>query len=231
MGATGQGTVLGGLAVLATGAIIGALGDGGWIWLHWLCKPLATLWLIAWVARMAVPAGRRRYRRWVLGGLCLSLLGDVLLMLPQGLFVPGLAAFLLAHLCYIVAFAPGAVGRRWWPALMLVGLLALLNLVGLWPHLPVPMQMPVASYVLVIAAMAVLALAAGMRRRSAAGSRLAAAGALLFMASDSWLAWDRFSGPLPLAIVGVLLTYWAAQYLIAASCRGAGQDQTVSGGQ
>lgn len=231
MRAAGRAVVLGGLAVLAAGAISGALLDGTWLWLHWLCKPLATLWLIAWVAGMGVPVAGRRYRRWVLAGLCLSLLGDVLLMLPQGLFVPGLVAFLLAHLCYIVAFAPGTAGRRWWPALLLVGVLALLNLVGLWPRLPAPMQLPVGLYVLVIAVMAVLALAAGMASRSPPGARHAAVGAMMFMISDSWLAWDRFAGPLPWAIAGVLLTYWTAQYLIAASCQPTAPGQVGSTGQ
>ena len=229
--AAGRMAVLGGLAVLAAGAIIGALLDGAWLWLHWLCKPLATLWLIAWVAGMGVPAAGQHYRRWVLAGLCLSLLGDVLLMLPQGLFVPGLVAFLLAHLCYIVAFAPGAAGRRWWPALILVGVLAVLNLAGLWPRLPAPMQLPVSLYVLVIAVMAVLALVAGLGGRAPAGARHAAAGALMFMISDSWLAWDRFAGPLPWAIAGVLLTYWTAQYLIASSCRATVQGEVVCAAQ
>lgn len=205
------------LALLAGGAIGGALLAGQGMWLHWLCKPLATLWLIAWVVQMAVPPARRHYRGWVLAGLCLSLLGDVLLMLPQGLFVPGLVAFLLAHLCYIVAFVAGARGG----ALLTGGVVAAVlgggNLLALWPHLPPPMQVPVTAYVLVIAGMAALALAAALGAGSSPASRRAAAGALLFVASDSWLAWDRFAGPLPLAIVGVLVTYWAAQWLIAAS--------------
>ena len=33
----------------------------------------------------------------------LSLVGDVLLMVPADLFVPGLAAFLAAHVAYVVA--------------------------------------------------------------------------------------------------------------------------------
>jgi uncharacterized membrane protein YhhN len=205
------------LAVLALGAIIGALIGGQGLWLHWLCKPLATLWLIVWVAGMAVPGARQHYRCWVLAGLCLSLLGDVLLMLPHGLFVPGLVAFLLAHLCYIVAF----VGDARSGSLLGGGLLAAAigggNLVALWPYLPADMQVPVSAYVLVIAAMAALALAAWLRTEATMANRLAAVGALLFVASDSWLAWDRFAGPLPLAIVGVLLTYWAAQCAIAAS--------------
>ncbi|KRG74470.1 hypothetical protein ABB30_13890 [Stenotrophomonas ginsengisoli] len=218
------------LAVLAAGAIIGALGQGPWWWLHWLCKPLATLWLIAWVAGMTVPVMRQGYRRWVLAGLCLSLLGDVLLMLPQGLFVPGLVAFLLAHLCYIAAFAGDARAGALPAGIGLATLIGAGNLLALWQHLPAAMQVPVSAYVLVIAAMAALALAGAMRRMASLANRLAAGGALLFVASDSWLAWDRFAGPLPLAIVGVLLTYWAAQYLIAASVQ-AGSCSDAAGPQ
>ena len=36
-------------------------------------------------------------------GLVLSLVGDVLLMVPADLFVPGLGAFLAAHVAYVVA--------------------------------------------------------------------------------------------------------------------------------
>ncbi len=42
---------------------------------------------------------------WFVAALAFSLVGDVLLMLPQDLFVPGLAAFLVGHCCYVVGFA------------------------------------------------------------------------------------------------------------------------------
>ena len=45
-------------------------------------------------------------------------------------------------------------------------------------------------------------------------SLLVAAGASLFMLSDSLLAINRFVQPLPWAAVGVLATYYAAQALI-----------------
>ncbi|PSD50374.1 hypothetical protein C7E25_05325, partial [Stenotrophomonas maltophilia] len=48
---------------------------------------------------------------------------------------------------------------------------------------------------------------------------LGAAGALLFVASDSLLAWDRFAGGLPLASLLVLSTYYGAQYAIARSVK------------
>lgn len=51
---------------------------------------------------------------WILLGLCLSLAGDVLLMLPSDRFIQGLAAFLVAHLCYNVGFAQGRWCSIWW---------------------------------------------------------------------------------------------------------------------
>ena len=42
---------------------------------------------------------------------CLGLLGDVYLMLPVDLFIPGLAAFLVGHLAYIADFH-AALGWR-----------------------------------------------------------------------------------------------------------------------
>ena len=86
------------------------------------------------------------------------------------------------------------------------------------------MRAPVLAYVVVLASMAVLALARQWRRPQpaavgASSARWAAAGALLFVASDSLLAWDRFAGGLPLASLLVLSTYHGAQYAIARSVK------------
>ncbi len=144
-------------------------------------------------------------------------------MLPMDAFVPGLVAFLLAHLCYIVAFRDGLrAGRGLLAASVLLATFAVLNVLGLWPHLPAPMRIPVLAYVVVLASMAVLALARQWRSPQpdaveARSARWAAAGALLFVASDSLLAWDRFAGGLPFASLVVLSTYYGAQYAIARS--------------
>lgn len=207
------------VALAAAGAIAGAWLGGGWLPLHYACKPLATL-LILWMAAV-VPADDARYRRRVLAGLVCSLAGDVLLMLPGDHFVAGLVAFLLAHLCYIAAFVPGMRRRdAAWAALPLL-LYAGINLAGLWPYLPPALKAPVLAYVLVLAAMAMAAIARwrGAARtsplRGAAGS--AAVGALLFVASDSLLAWDRFAGTVPAPALAVLATYFLAQWCIARS--------------
>ena len=106
---------LGAAVAAIAGALLAAADPGqGWRWLHWCGKPLATalIFVLAWRAR---PAQSGRYRRWILAGIACSLLGDVLLMLPGDLFVPGLVAFLCGHLCFIAAFL-GDSRCCCWPA-------------------------------------------------------------------------------------------------------------------
>jgi alkenylglycerophosphocholine/alkenylglycerophosphoethanolamine hydrolase len=65
-----------------------------------LCaKPIPAMVL----ALLVAASGRGRYPRAIAIGLLLSAVGDVLLEFPQR-FVPGLVAFLLAHLAYTTAF-------------------------------------------------------------------------------------------------------------------------------
>lgn len=223
------------IVAVAIAAIVGAGLDGDGRWVHWLAKPLATL-LIASIAWKAGRVGRGSatstlpaagYRRAVLAGMGLSCLGDIALMLPMDAFVPGLVAFLLAHVCYIVAFRAGIhAGRGLGVAAVLLGAFAAGNLIALWPHLPADMRVPVLAYVVVLAVMAILALARHWRAQAPQGvdrrgTAWAAGGAVLFVASDCLLAWDRFGGGLPMASLLVLSTYYAAQYGIARSVPGA----------
>jgi uncharacterized membrane protein YhhN len=179
----------------------------------YLLKPLATLALVTITLGAATPL---RYRQWIAAGLCASLAGDILLMLPQELFVLGLAAFLVGHLFYITAFITD--GARWragrLAALPVYGL-ALAVLTYLWPALGT-MRAPVACYVAVISTMAWLAIAR-WRARVVPGAVLAAAGGLFFLASDSALAIRRFVAPYPAATLLILVTYYAAQWCLALS--------------
>ncbi|RCS29834.1 lysoplasmalogenase [Rhodanobacter denitrificans] len=215
----------GAAAVAIAGALLGA-GDAGsgWLWLHWIGKPLATalIFMLAWRARSAPSP---RYRRWMLAGIACSLAGDVLLMLPGDLFVPGLLAFLLAHACFIAAFLGDS--RFAVPAWPLAACLAYgaANLALLWGAIDAPLRVPVVVYVAVLATMGGQAVAralASARRHDAQApaARLAARGALVFMLSDSLLAWDRFRGPLPGAGLWVLAAYYLALWWIARSVQG-----------
>lgn len=208
------------IVLSALAAITGATLDGPWLWLHYIGKPLTTL-LILWLALSAQPAVDARYRRAVLAGLVLSLTGDVFLMLPGDHFVPGLVAFLLAHVCYIVAFAPGSSGKARAVGFLVVAALAAGNLAGLLPRVDAALKIPVLAYVAVLATMAAFALARAwtpaVARALPRSARLAAIGAVLFMVSDSLLAWDRFAGGVPARALLVLGTYYAAQWCIARS--------------
>jgi uncharacterized membrane protein YhhN len=201
-------------AVVAIAAGLGLLPNE----FVFVAKPLATALVIAWAATRG--AGEPRLRRWLLIGLALSLAGDVALLWPKEGFLPGLIAFLLAHLAYIVGFATlQRFGARWAPFAAYAAVAGLI-LAALWPGVPSALRVPVVLYVLCLASMAAQAAGLWLTARGTPNEtrwRLAAIGGLLFVASDALLATNRFAGPLPLAPLWILTTYWLAQWLIASS--------------
>lgn len=200
-------------AALATAS--SALGLTQW---HWLFKPLTMLIAIFWVARSAHPTSTwgpldAAARRWLLAALAGSLVGDAFLMV-EGFFLPGLVAFLLAHLAYIALFRHGQAAFAHRGALLATLGIGAGMYAFLWHGgLPAALRGPVAAYVLVIALMAAQALGRAAVLRTP-GARMAAWGAVCFMASDALLATHRFVLPLPLAPLWVLATYYMAQLLI-----------------
>ena len=202
-------------------------------------KPLTTLLVIAHAWPRGADAPRQR--RLIRIGLCLSLLGDVFLLWPVPGFLPGLVSFLLAHIAYIAAFCvplrfaarPAAfVVYAARPAAFVVyAALAAAILWQLWPGIPGALRGPVLAYVLCLAGMAAQAAAwwrASVGRPDERLARNAALGGLLFMLSDSLLAFNKFAAPLPLSSLWILATYWAAQWCIANSLRGKPSDAAPS---
>jgi len=185
-------------------------------------KPLTTILVIVATLWIFGPA-TRRYQDLILLGLALSLAGDVFLMLPRDRFVAGLASFLAAHVAYIAAFTLGVgFAPAQLPWLAPFAFFGLMVVVYLWRGLPdAALKGAVAAYVVVIVAMA---WRAAVRARSPTLPLTTAAaalgGAVLFLASDSVLAIDRFRRPFRAAQPVVLATYWAAQFLIGLSVRG-----------
>ena len=183
-------------------------------WQVYLCKPSTTALLLL-LAVLSTTAHGARYQQAVVIGLACSLAGDVLLMLPRDRFVAGLASFLLAHVAYIVAFSAGVpIGTA--PALLVpLAAMAALLLWLLWPGLG-KLRLPVVLYSATILLMVWQAWGWHWAFDTP-GSRLAALGATLFMASDAVLALNRFRRPFPGAQAVIMLTYVAAQALIALS--------------
>ncbi len=162
---------------------------------------ISTLAAIAWLGG----------NRLLSLALAASSIGDVLLDVgPVRLFVPGLAAFLTAHLFYTALFLRqrrrGDFGLRG-----LAALAAFVYAAGfafwLTPELGA-LRTPVYLYIAVIAAMVDCAFCA-------AAPWTVPAGAILFLISDSILAINKFKAPIPFAGVLIWSTYYAAQYLIA----------------
>ena len=179
----------------------------------YIFKPL-TVVLIILVALQAKHSTAASYKSLVVAGLLCSLVGDVFLMLPRDGFVAGLLSFLVAHLFYIAAFTLDGVHVRGWTAAAFT-VYGVRMLMLLWPHLG-KLKAPVVVYVAVILFMGLQASSRWLDVRDWA-SAAACAGALLFVASDSALAWNRFKGEFKSAQAVVLATYFAAQWLIALS--------------
>lgn len=210
------------IAVCAALAIGARLADVAWM--YWLFKPLTTIL----IATLAWRRGTGVYARAVFVGLLFSLAGDVLLI-PSGLFVAGLLAFLIAHLVYLYAFTREARFAARLQPFAIVALVALAVLAVLWPKLPAGLRLPVLAYVAMLGAMTAQAFGRRAVLRDAPSGR-AALGAALFLASDALLAIDRFHTPLPLAPLLVLGTYWPAQLLIALSIAASGKRRPGNAG-
>ena len=203
-------------AAIAIAAFVGMLPAA----LAFVFKPLTTLLVMAHAWPRGV--GQSNQRGLIRAGLFLSLAGDVFLLWPQQGFLPGLVAFLLAHLAYIGAFTRGVrLAARPLP-FAAYALVAAALLWQLWPGVPEALRWPVLAYVACLAAMAAQAAVrwlAARGRSDGALARNAAIGGALFMTSDALLAFNKFDAPLPLAGLWILTAYWLAQGLIAGSLR------------
>jgi uncharacterized membrane protein YhhN len=198
--------VVAGLAVLSAERRI--------LWLHVLSKPLTTallLLIVGW------PATRLAW--WIDAGIALSVVGDIaLLSSGEGAFLVGLAAFLLAHLAYVLAFMGVAV---WSPHVAIVAVVTVAVTMFVLRAIrtgTARLRAPTIAYGIVISAM-VIAAAATVGGPLAAAP-LAAGGAAFFYASDASLALNRFRRPIPHAAFFTLGLYWIGQIGIALAARG-----------
>lgn len=180
----------------------------------YIFKPL-TMVLILLIALQIRRVVSSRYKTLVIVGLLFSLGGDIFLMLPMDMFIPGLVSFLIAHLFYIAAFGAGFWRHStWWTFLPFAGYaVVVLGLLG--PHLGA-MLLPVTVYLVVIMTMAWRAWERWLQTRQKT-ALLAFIGAILFVTSDSVLAFDKFRAPFEAARLLTLVPYFAAQWFIALS--------------
>ncbi|PAR32533.1 hypothetical protein CGT99_04940 [Vibrio metoecus] len=181
-------------------------------WLFYLSKPTPILLMALTI--LVTPSPLSVFAWWIVVGLVLSALGDVLLMLPKDRFVSGLVVFLLAHIAYTLGFSTTVTHITWWPIAVwaAVGIIAFLLLL---PSLG-NMALPVAGYVIVIVLMTCAATEYWLGYNNNA-SRLALVGAAMFMLSDLVLAIDRFRSSSQFSRHVVMFSYYSAQALLTLS--------------
>ena len=153
-------------------------------------------------------------RAWFVVALVFSLAGDVFLLDGDRRFIPGLVAFLFAHVAYTVGLI---VAPDWSWAGFFVGValvVALVSTVGLRIVRAARRSEPVlgpavSAYLLAISLMFCAAVATG--------NPWAIVGAGLFVASDSVLGWRQFVGSASWMPVTVMVTYHLGQAGLVAS--------------
>jgi uncharacterized membrane protein YhhN len=190
------------------------------LWSDWvdvpsrIAEPLTILFLMALL--YGAGGGQRGYRALILVGQLLSIIAGTFLMGGKGWFVWGLGFFLVTHLCYISAFM---LGVGWRVSDVLWAIPFAVYAAGIYSGVKGgtgPMWGPVLGYRTAISVMGWRACVRAIRRGDGSGAA-ALAGAILFIFSDSMIAWDKFHQHFWWKELGVMSTYYAAQTLIALS--------------
>ncbi|SER99311.1 lysoplasmalogenase [Salipaludibacillus aurantiacus] len=176
---------------------------------------LIPMWLIIAYAIRRLPDRNRfsRFSTLMLTGLFFCMLGDAFI---EGTFIAGLAAFLIGHLFYLAGFFT----KMTVTPLKLASLLPIIlysfiigrELTGaLKTGGEEPLIIPVILYIAVISVM--------LFSSVLTGNIWAVSGSILFVISDSILAWNMFISEVAHSGALIMITYYSAQFLIAHSIR------------
>ncbi|MBL0049036.1 MAG: lysoplasmalogenase [Bacteroidetes bacterium] len=189
--------------------------------IRYFTKPLLLISL-SFYFYQSTKKSRNRFSLFVQCGLFFSLLGDVALLFTavhEAYFILGLLLFLVAHICYIIAFrnflkhtqinyTRAQIILFTLPYIVVSGIVfyTLSSRLG-------ALFYPVLCYVSVITGMGI---ASAMRYNSVSkmSFSLILSGAICFMLSDTLLAFNKFYAPFNFAGISIMASYILAQYLI-----------------
>lgn len=172
-------------------------------------KVLPMIVIIFYAFRLA-PEEKKPVHWLIIGGLFFSVVGDATIHW----FLVGLIAFFIAHVSYTIGFfTVRKVTKPRIATCIPIGIYAILFSLILLPILRDSgddwLIIPVVAYIFMISAMLWTAILTGHTP--------AIIGALLFVISDSVLAWNHFIGEILYAEAFIMLPYYAAQLFIAIS--------------
>lgn len=189
----------------------------GWKIRLYIAKPATLVFLALWSWSVS---GWSNGFFWFGIGLLFALLGDVFLMLSPKFFMPGMIAFFVMQICYLIGFnqAPLEFTLPVATTAIIVGLAASGVLRTIRPGIEgmIHGKRLLIPYAIYFASLTLMLLSAVLcvYRPEWTGITpwLAAAGGILFFTSDSLLSIDRFVKRLPHARFWVHLTYHLGQF-------------------
>jgi uncharacterized membrane protein YhhN len=173
--------------------------------------------LLALTALAAAGSTERKEVRLLVLALLLGCVGDIFLIYDGFLlFVAGMVAFLSGHICYMCLFGgkswKGFTAKTWIPAIIAMAALTAGLIVAIGVNGAMLAPMCVYGFALMLLIFSTLA---GVFRFKTATWWILLVGALLFTFSDSLIAIGTFNGDFPGREFLVMLTYIAAQTLLA----------------
>lgn len=193
--------------------------------LRYVSKGLITLLLIIFFITETRPLATKavsKYIRLVCCALIFSFLGDVFLVHDSSLnFMLGLASFLIAHIFYILFFYRINSFKNksnllfWISGIIILSYVATLNYLFSSNVTAQGLTTPVLLYSFVLGTMAFAAInVINTARHTKSFAFYIIAGAIIFVASDSMLAFNKFYLTTPLPGFYIMFTYCLAQFLI-----------------
>jgi alkenylglycerophosphocholine hydrolase len=199
----------------------------GWKKVEYIAKPaamLVLLGLLAWIG------GFGSLPLVCFGlGIFFSMAGDIFLMLSfyrfsNRWFIPGLIAFLCAHLAYITGLNTPLpnISPIWSMGLAIILALTAARILrriidGVHRKGLPRFVLPVVLYGMVITLMLLSALLTLYTPHwNSVASLLVAAGALLFYSSDFFLAWNKFVTPIKYGRLANMILYHLGQFALVA---------------
>jgi uncharacterized membrane protein YhhN len=183
----------------------------------WFIKPFLLPFLLLGVFFY----GNFASKKFLLTALAFSWIGDIILLFAdrdEMYFISGLIAFLISHVVYIITFSKQLKIRNrknkavFWIGVTVIIVYLLTMLTILLPSLG-DLKIPVFVYALVISTMLLFAFKGFLIWEEPANWYILL-GAIIFVSSDSILAFDKFHAPIVLNSFLIMITYLIAQYLI-----------------
>jgi uncharacterized membrane protein YhhN len=191
----------------------------GNIQLEYFVKPLIMIWVAVYFMLFKK---KSTFTFPVLIAFFFSWVGDNFLMFSEKnelFFFAGVGGFFCAQVTYIYLFSKyreregqGYLQRHLWISLFFMAYVAGMLLL-LFPGLEGMMKPIITIYALSLMGMSMVALNRS-GRVGVTSFKLVFMGSLLFLLSDSMIAFNKFHSAIPLAGFLIMVTYIAAQYMI-----------------